>query len=323
MDDRVGRVLDAALPTHEVVDVGGTGPSWNERNETVRVETHSGDSFYVKYATDGDGTRIRREAGAIRYLEHGGSVPVPTIHATDPDATPPYLVTDRMSGQPLIAADAEADPETRHHYLHLVGRALASVHQHRFDQHAHILEGDETDLTLDPAPWSHVLADRIEFVREIGPSDRFDHCFDAVIDRVRANRELLDEAPATLVHGDPAKPNCVLNDGVIGLLDWELAHVGDPARELRRAHRQLLGGVEQSPPDGVVDALHDGYRAVAGDLPDGYEAREPIYAAVTFLGVCGFFDNYVEYREEPEADLAEWVETTMEERLVRIDEMRP
>jgi len=38
MDDTVASVLDAAFPDRDVDDIGSTGPSWNEANDTVRVD---------------------------------------------------------------------------------------------------------------------------------------------------------------------------------------------------------------------------------------------------------------------------------------------
>jgi len=96
-----------------------------------------------------------------------------------------------------------------------------------------------------------VLRATIERTREIGTSERLADHYDAVFDCVEANRDRLGGAPAALLHGDVAKPNLfVTDDGGVGVdaesrtdtgpdgitpIDWELAHVGDPARDLVRA----------------------------------------------------------------------------------------
>jgi aminoglycoside phosphotransferase (APT) family kinase protein len=75
-----------------------------------------------------------------------------------------------------------------------------------------------------------------------------------------------------LVHGDFRNGNIVVGrDGVRCVLDWELAHLGDPAEDLGwmcvRSWRfgnddLVVGGF------GVLDELLDGYRAAGGDPPD-------------------------------------------------------
>ncbi|WP_049888764.1 phosphotransferase [Natronococcus occultus] len=56
----------------------------------------------------------------------------------------------------------------------------------------------------------------------------------------RATRRGTGDPHRVGVHGDPARPNCVRGAAGTGFVDWELVHVGDPARELHRAEDQLL-----------------------------------------------------------------------------------
>jgi aminoglycoside phosphotransferase (APT) family kinase protein len=75
-----------------------------------------------------------------------------------------------------------------------------------------------------------------------------------------------------LVHGDFRNGNLVVGvDGVRAVLDWELAHLGDPAEDLGwlcvRSWRfgiddHVVGGF------GHLDALLDAYRDAGGDAPD-------------------------------------------------------
>ncbi len=76
-------------------------------------------------------------------------------------------------------------------------------------------------------------------------------------------------APARLVHGDFRNGNLMMTPerGVVGVLDWELAHLGDPVRDLgwiatnswRFGRNDLeVGGF------GTLDDLLDGYASVAG-----------------------------------------------------------
>lgn len=135
---------------------------------------------------------------------------------------------------------------------------------------------------------------------------------------VAANRDRLAGAPVALAHGDPAMPNAVWTGTEVALLDWELAYVGDPARDLYRAQDQQFASLRANAPPEIVDAFHGGYRSVAGGLPDGYEERKPIYEAVRLLGASGYVDTLADLLDEPEADLAAWVDAEMQRRLAAL-----
>jgi aminoglycoside phosphotransferase (APT) family kinase protein len=69
-----------------------------------------------------------------------------------------------------------------------------------------------------------------------------------------------------LVHGDFRIGNAIVRDGrVVAMLDWELAHVGDPVEDLANfAHRLYWGKL--GIPSGLLsmEELLDTYREVAG-----------------------------------------------------------
>jgi aminoglycoside phosphotransferase (APT) family kinase protein len=153
-------------------------------------------------------------------------------------------------------------------------------------------------------------------VHTIAPADRFGYYYAEVADAVEANRDLLDGAPAAPLHGDPAMPNCFpLAGGSVGFVDWELAHAGDPTRELHRATSLVFADADGNAPAGVVDALHGGYRERAGGLPPGYGDREPVYDAVRYLGRVGFYEEWVDVVDEDPEALADRFETEMDARL--------
>jgi aminoglycoside phosphotransferase (APT) family kinase protein len=92
-----------------------------------------------------------------------------------------------------------------------------------------------------------------------------------------AARWLLDHLPVPrkpcLVHGDFRNGNLMIapGRGIVGVLDWELAHLGNPMRDLGwlctpswrfGRHDKLVGGF------GDVADLLDGYASVAGRRPD-------------------------------------------------------
>lgn len=317
MDDRVAAALEDAFPERAVESVGSTGPSWNETNRTVRVAFADGAECYLKVDLAGDGASIARERAAIGYVGANRPVGVPEVVASSTDGIA-YLATAPVSGPTLHEVWRDASADERAELLSGVGAAIAALHGPRLEDHGHVTGGGPGGLDLETGSWTTILGERIEAMRSLAPADRFDPHFDRVLEAVEAHRDLLDGAPAALVHGDPARPNCFWGDRGVGFLDWEIAHVGDPARELHRARNQQIAPLRGRGPDRLVEALHEGYRAEAGGLPWGFDDRCPIYDAVRFLGVSGFFENYAEFADEPTDEFAEWVGREMDRRLTRL-----
>ena len=322
--------LREAFPERPVERLTDAGPSWNGGNETVGVAFADGGRGFCKVAVDGDGTRIARELAVLRHVAAERPLAVPEVLAADPGAAAPYLVTAPAPGRELLdvweelgdesAGDGEADREA---LLRRVGATLATLHAERFETHGEIVGGDaHGGLDLDRAPWPDVLVKTIERTREIGTSDRLAGHYDAVIDCVEANRDRLRGAPAALLHGDVAMPNLFVRerDGPEGVIpiDWELAHVGDPARDLVRAADQLLNGFDERGPERYAAALHAGYAERAGGLPAGFAARRPIYEVVRTLGRSGFLDQWTTYLGEPMTDLVDRAEAELEARLAAV-----
>lgn len=318
MDDRVASAVEAAFPERTVVDVTPAGPSWNPTNETAKVDFDDGEPRYLKLAVDGDGSRIGREIAVIEYVAANRGIRAPRIVASDTERDVPYLATAPLSGTNLVTLWGDSTESERAELVRQVGAGLADLHAERFEDHGHIVGGNAASLELDTGPWSDVLIDTIGEMQALSPSDRFEHRFDEVIAAVDSNRERLDDAPAALLHGDPAKPNCICAEDGIGFVDWEIAHVGDPARDLHRARSQQIDSLRSSGPEQVVEALYEGYRERAGDLPPGFEERAPIYDAVRLLGTAGFFEKVAEFVDEPAAELAAWLEGEMDRRIAEI-----
>ena len=340
MEETVETALGAAFPGRVIDRTFGVGPSWNGANETVGVVFADGSRVFCKVAVAGDGSRIAREIAVLRYLDAGRPISGPEVLAGDPDASVPYLVTAPAPGRELLGVWEEAEEAQREALLRRVGATLATLHAERFETHGEIVGGSDegeigsrsgSALILDPAPWPDVLRATIERTREIGTSERLADHYDAVFDCVEANRDRLGGAPAALLHGDVAKPNLfVTDDGGVGVdaesrtdtgpdgitpIDWELAHVGDPVRELQRAKRQFVQSTFDPGTDRHVDAFYDGYREQASGLPAGFEDRYRLYDAVTYLGVSGFFEKWEGRVDESTEAIAADVREEMTRRL--------
>ena len=333
MSDRATTVLTDAFPNRSVDRLFDTGLSWNGGNETLGVVFADGSHAFCKLATDGDRNRIARELAVLQYVDRERCLDVPDVLAGDPDAAVPYLVTGPAPGRELLDVWERANDTERRALLRRVGSTLATLHADRFERAGEILgvpstRGESIDLALDSAPWPDVLLSTIERTREIGTSERLADHYTAVIDCVEANRDRLTDAPAALLHGDVAKPNLFVDAGdrstasgsTVGPddvvpIDWELAHVGDPARDLVRAEDQLLNGFDTSGPERFKTALYAGYREHAGGLPSGFVDRAPIYRVVRILGRSGFIDQWTTYLEEPMDDLVRRADGELRARL--------
>ncbi|ELZ47060.1 aminoglycoside phosphotransferase [Halorubrum coriense DSM 10284] len=333
----IDRALAAAFPGRSVERLTGVGPSWNGANETVGVVFDDGSRAYLKIALADESHRLARERAVLRYLRAHGPVPVPEVLAADPDGDPAYLATAPAPGRELLGAYEAADDAERERLLRRVGSALAALHADRFAGHGEIVgagretgsaatgaeadgvapdEGEApTGLSVEFASWTDVLLATVERTREIGTSDRLADHYDAVVDCVRANRDLLDGAPAALLHGDVAKPNLFVDGDAVAAIDWELSHVGDPARDLVRAEDQLLNGFDSTGPERFAAALRAGYRERAGGLPAGFERRRPVYEVVRMLGRSGFVDQWTTYLDGPLDALVERADTELRARL--------
>lgn len=162
------------------------------------------------------------EADLLRALS-GSGVPVPGVVHTlgsDDGLGDGFLMT-RIDGETIprkILRDA-AYATIRPHLATQFGEILAAIHR-----------ADATRLpSLPNKPLDTILARLRERQQALGrPSPFFE----------MAMRWLHDHAPAPpkrlgLVHGDFRNGNLIVGeDGVRAVLDWEVAHIGDPAEDL-------------------------------------------------------------------------------------------
>lgn len=163
-----------------------------------------------------------REASLYRSLA-GTGIPVPRVLAVDADLG--CVLMERLSGEthfPTAVAAGHADALAAR-YMAL----LADIHRLPVDRF-------DTDA-LGPGG---TVADAVSY--ELGIWDRVEAASVGRPDPVRtfarrwlgANRPAV-RATAALVHGDAGPGNFAFDgDEVTAVLDWELAHLGDPMEDL-------------------------------------------------------------------------------------------
>lgn len=198
------------------------------------------------------------EACLLQLAEHA-NIPVPgLVYELKPDDNlgDGYLMEwldGETLGQRIVRGHALAD--VRPHLARQCGEVLARLHA---------IEVDDFLLKLLPA----VAPD--ELIRETWDSYKALEIPEPMIDF--SARWLLENLPAnsrqTLVHGDFRNGNLMIDsNGIRAVLDWELAQIGDPIRDLgwlcvnswRFGQADLpVGGF------GSLDDLLDGYHSVSG-----------------------------------------------------------
>ena len=310
MTDALQTAVRAAFPdrTVETLDEQNTRPG----NATTLVTFADSTTAYLKTATDRT-YRLAREIAATRYAAEHCSVCVPEVVAADADADQPYLATAPLPGTAMV--DVWRDDVDREALARAAGRALAGVHEARFDRPGRVVGGDASNLELDGETWTDVLVATVEERADDWFADRFSDVPGRVVDALEAARPVLDGAPAALLHCDAARPNVHVDPPA--LLDWERALVGDPALDLVDSVSNNFDqpDVPEAEFEVLRDAQFDGYRDVAGSLPAGIDERQPLYRLFTYLLVPQAFDDWSAGADAPTDELEANVRAELDERL--------
>ena len=195
-------------------------------------------------------------------------VPIPRAYGIELGDTPfggPFFVMDRLPGEaPNIwrrgdrAAIEQDWDEGRRQIAEDFVRNLVAIHS---------VDPEVAAAAVAPVSFEDMVA-RWRGVQEEMQLVR-DPVADATYDWVASRRP--DPVPPHLVHGDYRIGNCLIHEGRIsGVLDWELAHVGDPRFDLAYTAlgwysgafvlpaSHLLGGVAES------DWFHARYTELTG-----------------------------------------------------------
>ncbi len=187
--------------------------------ETFAFRTPSRGALVVQIAREGGKIVEPPPQAALlaRAAEAGVPVPAVVIHGEHDEVLgPSWTVLEALSGttdpDAILAGDGVPDPQR---LIDDLAGALASIHR---------IPADPTAVPAIEDP----LAVLREWHDRLGePHPAFELAFRALeSDRPPAARR-------TLVHGDFRIGNLMVGpSGLAGVLDWELAHVGDPVEDL-------------------------------------------------------------------------------------------
>jgi aminoglycoside phosphotransferase (APT) family kinase protein len=233
----------------------------------------------------GGGAPGRAKARLERALLHAAGdtgVPVPAVVAApdfdggdrDDALGGAWLVVERLDGETIprkILRDPEYDT-ARPALTAQCGRALAAVHT--IDPGT-IAGLPPADPLRDPLPLLDALGE-VRPALELG------------VRWLAAHRP--EPGPTVTVHGDFRMGNLLIGpDGLRGVLDWELAHAGDPAEDIGWlcAPAWRFGGTGEVGGFGAVPDLLAAYEA-AGGTPMTPERVHwwQVYATVKWAAIC-------------------------------------
>lgn len=165
------------------------------------------------------GPSLATEDALLRAAERVG-VPVPTVVADAASAAPfvgEARVTAHVDGEtlgPRIVRD-ERYTAARAHLAAQCGRALAAVHSINPAEVA----------GLEPVDTLGRLREGLDLLGEARPA------FELALRWLAAHRP--PPGPVSVVHGDFRVGNLIVDEsGLRAVLDWELAHLGDPLEDL-------------------------------------------------------------------------------------------
>lgn len=162
------------------------------------------------------------EAELIQLAE-GLGVPVPPVRLvlTAEDGVGRGFVMDRIEGETIARKILRDDEfaEARPKMARQCGEILARLHK--------------ADMSKLPKLRTSAARDEIEqYAKTYKTHDHPHPVFDLAIRWLRDNAPSTD-TKLTLVHGDFRNGNLMIGpDGVRAVLDWELAHIGDPMEDL-------------------------------------------------------------------------------------------
>ncbi len=255
LTEALAQVLDGAT-VHDVVRLSG-GAS----RETYRFSA-DGRPLILQRQRGGDARDMSIEAAVVRAAGRAG-MPVAEVVASGDHASPlgaSFMVLTAVDGE-TIARKILRDPEyaaAREHLADDLGRALAQLH------------------AIDPATVPELQeTDELEYYRTMLDTLGQPHpTFELAFRWLDAHRPV--STRRAVVHGDFRLGNVIVGaDGLRAVLDWELAHVGDPLEDLGWLCTKAWRFGSPLPVAGVgtYEQLFAAYEAAGGDPVDPDAAR--------------------------------------------------
>jgi aminoglycoside phosphotransferase (APT) family kinase protein len=257
--DDLAAALADVLGADEVRDI--VRLSGGASRETFRFDA-DGRSLILQRQRAGDVREMGNEAMVVRAAGAAG-VPVPQVIAASSDPSViggAFMVLTAVDGETIARKILRDEPfaQARSVLPAQLGAALATLH------------GVDT-ASLSSLPTTDQLTQYRDVLDQLGqPHPTFELAFKWLA----ANRPAV--RPPTLVHGDFRLGNIIVGaDGLRAVIDWELAHLGDPMEDLGWLCVKAWRFGSSLPVAGVGEyqQLFDAYEAAGGRAVDADEVR--------------------------------------------------
>jgi aminoglycoside phosphotransferase (APT) family kinase protein len=214
------------------------------------------------------GQMSRETEYALLAAAHGEGVSVAKVHLMGDDSLgAPGFLMERVDGETIARKLLRDDTyaEARKVMTAQLGAILARIHAIPIEKHA---LGDLPQPASGKSP-AETEVDRFEATyRAIAPEPH--PTFELAFRWLR--QHLPPAAETTLVHGDYRIGNVIFGpEGVRAILDWELAHIGDPMEDLGWiCVRSWRFGNDDKPAGGIGtrEELWAAYEAAGGRKVD-------------------------------------------------------
>jgi aminoglycoside phosphotransferase (APT) family kinase protein len=287
LSSRLVRFLERAHGAHRVqIDglrqlTGGASRQTWSLDATIEMPDGTVRTLPLVLRSDGGrGPSFMARATEYRVLEAAGAenVPVPRVHLMGDDSLRgPFFLMERVEGETIPRRVLRDDryAAARGAMVRELGGILASIHRIPLARY------DLGDLPRPRAGLS-AAAEALTAYEEIyrgmtpDPHPAFELAFRWLRERCPAG-PAEDAADLVLVHGDYRLGNFIVGpDAVRAILDWELAHVGDPLEDIGwLCVRSWRFGNDELPVAGVGrrEELWDAYEAAGGRAVDPLRAR--------------------------------------------------
>lgn len=296
-DQALEAVLKRTMPqVRHLVEAERLSGGASQETYRLTVETDDGTSMLAMRRSPGGETPedlmgrpgLAGEAELMRVSAAHG-VPEPVVHhVLEPDdGLGPGFIMEWLDGEALGARIVRLPElaEIRPHLAEEFGRILARIHAIDLDA-----TGLRSQLTEVPTEqFIHQMWDR--YKEYPTPQPMIDYAARWLLDNLPPAR------PSALVHNDFRNGNVMVGpEGVIAVLDWEAAHIGDPGRDLgwictaswRFGSPLPVGGI------GTREQLLAGYEAESGIAVDPEEVRfwEVFGSYWWAVGCIGMAEHY-------------------------------
>lgn len=250
--------------------------SGGANQETYRIELADGGRLALRRAVHGSGDAfagemamrggVAAEALLLRAAAAAGVPVADVVHALTPeDGLGEGLLLEWLDGETVGTRIVRSDrfAEARRVLARECGAALARIHR---------IDTDPLRDVLPTVTPEQLVRDTWERYQRYGAHEpMIDYTARWLLDHLPGPR------PPALVHGDFRNGNLMVGPtGLVGVLDWELAHLGDPMRDLGwmctgswrfGRHDLPVGGF------GTREDLFAGYAAESGTPVDPQHVR--------------------------------------------------